>query len=130
MATLLYWKKIIFGLITGMFTFLFGGADVILSILITLVIVDYCTGVLGGIYQGNLSSEIGYKGIVRKIGIFAVVALAHMLGVALGIAEVRSVTIGFYIANEGISILENCGKMGIPLPQKLIDVLQQLKDKE
>lgn len=120
--------KYICGGLSALLTYLFGGFDLILSILLSLIIIDYITGVLSAIYNKELSSEVGYKGIFKKVGILAIIALAHLVGQAMWIEWVRDAIIGFYIANEGLSILENIGKVGVPLPQKLLSLLNQLKD--
>lgn len=120
--------KYICGGLSALLTYLFGGFDLILSILLSLIIIDYITGVLSAIYNKELSSEVGYKGIFKKVGILAIIALAHLVGQAMGIEWVRDAIIGFYIANEGLSILENIGEVGVPLPQKLLSLLNQLKD--
>ena len=112
--------------------FLWGKADGLLYALIAFMTIDYITGVIVAIVRRQLSSEVGFKGIAKKVMILALVAVGHILDqhVLGGGAVCRSAVIGFYIANEGISILENAGNLGIPLPKKLIAVLQQLKDKE
>ena len=79
------------------------------------------------INEKNLSSEIGFRGILKKVGILCVVA-AQLIGGAAGLPDIRSFVIGFYIANEAISITENAGHLGVPLPKKLMDVLKQLKN--
>lgn len=122
--------KIIWGGIIAVLNYLFGGFDVVLRVLLVLIVIDYITGVISAIYNKKLSSEVGYKGLLKKVGILAIVAVGHMVSVGLNIPEIRSMVIGFYIANESISILENTGRMGVPLPQKLIDVLARLKNKE
>ena len=116
------------GVITATLTYFLGGMDLILSILLAVIVIDYATGLINAICKGELSSEVGYKGIAKKIGILAVVALAHLIGLLTGVMGIRSLAIGFYIANEGISILENVGSLGIPFPKKLINILKQLKD--
>lgn len=118
------------GVTAAFLTYLFGGFDLILSVLITIIIFDYITGILAAIYNKNLSSEIGYRGIFKKVGIILIIALAQLVGQAVGADWIRSAIIGFYIANEGISILENIGRMGVPLPNKLLDLLKQLKDSD
>ncbi len=120
--------KAIGACLAAVFTYLFGGMDTLMQVLMCMVAIDFLSGVLGAIVQQKLSSSIGFVGIAKKVGIFLVVAVAHILGQALGIAEIRSLVIGFYMANEGISILENISKMGVPFPDKLLDILQQLKD--
>ena len=122
--------KCITGGITGILTFLFGGFDLILSILVSLVVVDYITGILAAIYNKELSSEVGYKGIIKKVGIIVIIALAHLAGQAAEIDWIRGAVIGFFIANEGISILENVGRTGVKYPKKLLDLLKQLQDND
>lgn len=118
--------------LAGMASFLWGGVDGLLYALIAFMVLDYITGVLVAIAKHELSSEIGFKGIAKKVLIMALVAVGHILDAYVlgGGAFCRSAVIGFYIANEGISILENAGELGIPLPKKLIAVLKQLKSKD
>ena len=107
-----------------------GGLDGLLYALIAFVIVDYITGVLVAIYKKKLSSAVGFKGITKKIVIFLLVAVAHVLDsqvMNMGSA-MRTAVIFFYLSNEGISILENVTKMGLPVPQKLKDVMAQIQD--
>ncbi len=118
------------GGIAAVLTFLYGGFDVILGVLMAMVILDYVSGVLGAIYTGTLSSSVGYKGIIKKIGILLVVAVAHIIGQAVGFPEIRSLVIGFYIVNEGISFIENWASVGLPIPQQLKDALEKFKDKD
>ena len=115
------------GLMLGRFL---GGMDGLLYALIAFVIVDYITGVLVAIYKKKLSSAVGFKGITKKIIIFLLVAVAHVLDanvMNMGSA-MRTAVIFFYLSNEGISILENVTKMGLPVPQKLKDVMAQIQD--
>lgn len=122
--------KLIGAALTAFLTSLFGGLDALLTVLLWLIAIDYLTGVINAIIDHKLSSEVGYKGIAKKIGILAVVAVAHLIGNAVGMPEIRGLAIGFYIANEGISILENVGKNGTIIPKKLLDILEQLRDKD
>lgn len=124
--------NIISAAVCGVCGFLWGQADGLLYALIAFMTIDYITGVIVACVGHCLSSEIGFRGIAKKVLILALVAVGHLLDTHIlgGGAVCRSAVIGFYIANEGISILENCGAIGIPLPKKLIDVLKQLKDKE
>ena len=104
--------------------------DGLLYALIAFVIVDYITGVLVAIYKKKLSSAVGFKGITKKIVIFLLVAVAHVLDsqvMNMGSA-MRTAVIFFYLSNEGISILENVTKMGLPVPQKLKDVMEQIQE--
>lgn len=106
-----------------------GGWDIALQVLITVVILDYLTGVCNAIHSKKLNSSVGLKGIVKKIGYFVIVAVAVILDRITGeTGAIRTLVIYFFVANEGISILENWGSMGLPLPQKLIDTLEQIKN--
>ena len=109
-----------------MITFLWGEADTIFCMLLCVMVIDYITGVLSAVKEKKLSSKIGFNGLLKKIGILLIVALSQMCANVLSIPETRSVVIGFYIANEGISILENAKKLGVPLPEKLKDMLKQV----
>lgn len=122
----------IFAVAAGIAGFLWGGMDGLLYALVSFMILDYITGCFVAIVKKELSSKIGFKGIAKKVLIMALVAVGHILDTHIlgGGAFCRSAVIGFYIANEGISILENAGELGIPLPKKLIAVLKQLKSKD
>ena len=115
------------GLMLGRFL---GGMDGLLYALIAFVAADYITGVLVAIYQKKLSSAVGFKGIAKKIVIFILVAVAQVLDanvMNMGSA-MRTAVIFFYLSNEGISILENVTKMGLPVPEKLKDVMAQIQE--
>ena len=123
--------KSIFAVIGAGLGYFFGGLDGLMIALIVFVVVDYVTGVIVAIINKTLSSEVGFIGIAKKVFIFLLVGIANILDVYViktG-SMVRSAVICFYIANEGISIVENAGNMGLPLPKKLKDVLEQLKEK-
>lgn len=105
----------------------FGEMDIFFKILIALAILDYFTGVCSSIYNKTTDSKIGFKGIIKKVAIFVIVVLANLLDMAIGQELIRNAVIFFYIANEGISILENCGKMDLPLPEVLQSALTQLQ---
>lgn len=122
--------KIIFSLIGGAVGYLLGGFDIMLTTLLLFIAIDYVTGVMRAIVRKQLSSEIGFKGIFGKIIILCLVALATRLDNILGAEALRYLVISFYIANEGISILENSAELGVPYPQKLKDVLEQLRKEE
>lgn len=124
--------SIISAAVCGVCGFLWGQADGLFYALIAFMTLDYISGVIVACVRRELSSEVGFKGIAKKVLILLLVAVGHLLDAHVlgGGAVCRSAVIGFYIANEGISILENCGAIGIPLPKKLLDVLKQLKDKE
>ena len=110
--------------------FLFGEFDGLMYALIAFMVLDYISGVLVAIAQKELSSKVGFKGIAKKICILMLVAVGHLIDehVLGGGVVCRSMVTGFYIANEGISVLENAAELGLPLPKKLISVLEQLKE--
>lgn len=118
--------------IATFFTHLFGGWDVALSILITFMILDYITGVIWAYIQKNLNSEVGFKGLVKKCTILIVLIVGSMLDRLLNSGEwvFRTLVAYFYIANEGISLLENISNLGVPIPAKIKDALEQLNNKE
>ena len=119
--------------IGGVMGWLFGGFDGFLYALIAFVVIDYITGVLAAIYTKQLSSEVGFKGIAKKVMIFLLVAIGNIIDVEIlkAGAVLRTAVIFFYISNEGISIIENAARLELPIPEKLIDVLRQIKpDKE
>lgn len=110
------------------FSFLFGGLDIALEVLLIVMVLDYITGLLKAWVNGNLDSRIGKKGIIKKVGYLTLVVLAVCLDHLAGdTGAIRSLVIYFFVANEGISIVENWGAMGLPLPKVLIDKLEQLK---
>nr|DAG75973.1 MAG TPA: holin [Caudoviricetes sp.] len=119
-------------IIATFFTYLFGGWDVALSILITFMILDYITGVIWAYIQKNLNSEVGFKGLVKKCTILIVLIVGSMLDRLLNSGEwvFRTLVAYFYIANEGISLLENISNLGVPIPAKIKDALEQLNNKE
>lgn len=108
-----------------------GGNDGLLYALIVFVVVDYITGVLCAVVEKNLASSIGFRGIFQKVMIFLLVGIANVLDTKiLGAgAMLRSAVIFFYVANEGISIMENAGRMGLPVPEKMKGVFRRLHDK-
>ena len=120
-------------LIATFFTYLFGGWDLALKILITFMILDYITGVIYAYVIKTLNSEIGFKGLIKKCMILAVlivgVALDRMLGND-GTWIFRTLVCYFYIANEGISLLENISNLGVPIPNKIKNALEQLNNDE
>ena len=122
--------SIVGGIVGGFLCDFLGGWDVILKALVALVILDYATGVLKAIYTKTLSSSIGFKGLIRKIVIFIVVATAVIIQGVIGNAvPLREIVIIFFVCNEGISILENASEF-VPIPDKLRETLIQLRDKE
>ena len=122
--------SIVGGIVGGFLSNLFGGYDVILSALVVLVILDYVTGVLKAVYTKTLSSAIGFKGLIRKVVIFIVVATAVTVQKVIGDAiPLREIVIIFFVCNEGISLLENASEF-IPIPERLRETLIQLREKE
>ena len=119
-------------IICGCCGFLWGTPDGLLYALIAFMIMDYITGLISAYIRKEISSATGFKGIAKKVFIMMLVAVGHILDTRVmgGGTVCRSAAIGFYIANEGISILENCSKLGLPLPQKLVNALKQIKNKE
>ncbi len=125
MTDALTWIKLAFAGICGGLSYMFGGLDAMLKILIVMMVIDYITGISAAIYSKTLCSRTGYNGILRKTAILCIVACGHMLGEAMGAAEIRSAVIGFYIANEVISITENAADLGVPLPRRLVEILDK-----
>lgn len=120
----------VFALVGALCGFLWGELNGLFYALIAFIVLDYISGLAVACVRKNLSSEIGFKGIAKKVLILILVAVGHLLDAHIlgGGSVCRSAVIGFYIANEGISILENAGNLGLPLPKKLIDILKQLKE--
>ena len=105
-----------------------GGLDMALKTLLILMVLDYITGICKSIVNKKVNSIIGLKGIVKKVGYLILVALSFLLdGVVGDTGAIRNLVVYFFVANEGISILENWGAMGLPLPSKILEVLEQLK---
>ena len=120
----------VFSLIATTFIYLMGGIDVALQSFIIVIIIDYLTGIAAAIYNKNLSSKMGFKGIIKKFCYLLVVALSVVIDNLLGQSGlIRSLVIYFFVANDGLSIIENMAEMGVKLPQKLIDALEQIKKK-
>jgi toxin secretion/phage lysis holin len=120
----------IFTGIGGVMGWIFGGLDGFLYALIAFVVIDYLTGVMAAIYTKQLSSEVGFKGIARKVAIFLLVGIGNVIDIEIlktG-AILRNAVIFFYLSNEGISIIENSAKLELPIPKKLVEVLKQIKD--
>lgn len=124
--------QLAFAAFGGFLGWFLGGIDGFLYALIAFVVIDYITGVTCAIADKNLSSEVGFIGISRKVLIFVLVGVGNILDVyILGEAGVlRTAVIFFYLSNEGISLLENSAHLGLPVPEKLKDILEQLHSKE
>ena len=118
--------QIAFSAIGGFIGWLLGGFDGFLYALIAFAVIDYITGVMCAISDKRLSSEVGFKGICRKVLIFVLVGIGNLVDVyVLGEAGVlRTAVIFFYLSNEGVSLLENSAHLGLPIPEKLKEVLQ------
>ena len=128
-----FWNTIqlIFTGIGGWLGYFLGGWDGLLYALIAFVAIDYVTGVMCAIRNHTLSSEVGFKGICRKVLIFLLVGIGSILDArVIGSGSVlRTAVIFFYISNEGVSILENAARLGLPVPEKIKVVLEQLHDR-
>ncbi len=120
--------QLIFTAIGGYLGYILGGLDGFLYALVTFVVIDYLTGVMAAIVERRLSSEIGFKGIFKKVLIFTMVAIGNILDSKIigDGGTIRTAVIFFYLSNEGISIIENSIIIGLPVPQKLKDILAQL----
>ena len=123
--------QVIFTGVGGWLGYFLGGCDGLLYVLVLFVVVDYITGVMCAAVDHKLSSEVGFKGICRKVLIFLLVGIGHVLDAQIiGTGSVlRTAVIFFYLSNEGVSLLENAGHLGLPIPEKLKVVLEQLHDR-
>lgn len=121
---------ILFACVGGWIGAFIGRIDGLVYTLLVFVLLDYITGVMVAINTKTLSSDVGFKGICRKVLIFILVGMGHLIDTHVlgGGTVVRTAVIFFYLANEGLSIMENSGKLGLPIPDKLKNVLEQLKD--
>ena len=128
-----FWSTIqfIFAAVGGWLGYFLGGCDGLLYALIAFVAIDYITGVMCAISDKTLSSEVGFKGICRKVLIFLLVGIGHIVDAqVIGSGGVlRTAVIFFYLSNEGVSLIENAAHLGLPVPDKLKAVLEQLHDR-
>lgn len=128
-----FWNMIqlMFTAVGGWLGWFLGGCDGLLYALIAFVVIDYITGVMCAINDHSLSSEVGFRGICRKVLIFLLVGIANILDVnVIGAGSVlRTAVIFFYISNEGVSLMENAAHLGLPVPEKIKVVLEQLHDR-
>ena len=128
-----FWNtmQMVFAAVGGWLGYFLGGCDGLLIALVVFASVDYITGVMCAINDQKLSSEVGFRGICRKVLIFILVGIANILDVeVIGTGSVlRTAIIFFYLSNEGVSLLENAAHLGLPVPTKLKDVLAQLHDR-
>ena len=128
-----FWNSIqfVFTAVGGWLGYFLGGCDGLLYTLLAFVVLDYLTGIMCAIVDKKLSSEIGFKGIFKKVLIFVLVGVGHLLDVqVLGeVGILRTAVIFFYLSNEGVSLIENAAHLGLPIPEKLKAVLEQLHDR-
>lgn len=121
--------SIIGGVIGGFLSYYLGGWDILLKTVVMLAVLDYITGWIKGIYQKRLSSEIGFRGLLKKMVIFIVIAVTYAIQKLIGESvPLREVVITFYICNEALSLLENAA-IFIPIPERIEEILLQLRDK-
>mgnify|MGYP001055834304 FL=1 len=128
-----FWNTIqlIFAAVGGWLGWFIGGCDGLLYALVAFVVVDYITGVMCAVADKELSSEVGFRGIAKKVLVFLLVGVANIIDVqVIGSGSVlRTAVIFFYLSNEGVSLLENAAHLGLPVPEKLKDILRQLHDR-
>ena len=128
-----FWNtvQLIFTAVGGWLGWFLGGCDGLLYALLVFVTLDYITGIMCAVADHKLSSEVGFKGICRKVLIFALVGVGHVLDThIIGTGSVlRTAVVFFYLSNEGVSLLENAAHLGLPVPAKLKAVLEQLHDR-
>lgn len=127
--------KFAMAVLGGLVGFVFGGWTTLLGILLSVVVADLLTGIIASGIEGKLNSSKGMKGIAKKVVVFFVVAVAHMLDIALGYNGniLRDATIFFFLANESLSILENVARIGVPIPgvlKRAIDILNEKSEGE
>lgn len=125
------WRTVIDTIISALgaiFYFCFGEVTGVFWVLIVFMVVDYITGVIIAIIKKKLSSSVGFKGLAKKLLILVFISLAHLLDTyVLDSAILQNIVVFFYISNEGISIIENAVKLGVPVPDKLREVLEKLR---
>ena len=126
-----YTIQFIFTVLGGWLGYFLGGCDGLLIALVAFAAIDYITGLMCAISEKRLNSKIGFKGISRKVLIFTLVGVANIIDVqVIGTGSVlRTAVIFFYLSNEGVSLLENAAHLGLPIPKKLKDILEQLHDR-
>ncbi|EOO29042.1 toxin secretion/phage lysis holin [Bacillus cereus VD133] len=122
--------KVFIATFGGFCGYFLGGWDATLKILVTMAVIDYLTGIIAAGYNGELKSKVGFKGITKKVVLFLLVGVAAQLDAAIGSnSAIREATIFFFMGNELLSILENAGRMGIPIPQPLMNAVEILGGK-
>lgn len=123
------WTSTVIGIVGGFFAAIFGQWDSILWALLVIMVLDYLTGVIKAVYTKNVSSEVGFKGLLKKITILIIVALSNVLQQITGDnVAIREIVIMFYVANEGISVLENVAVIYPRMPKAIKDILLQIRD--
>jgi toxin secretion/phage lysis holin len=124
--------QLFFTVLGGYLGWFLGGFDGFLYALLAFVVIDYITGLMVAVLEKKLSSEVGFRGIFKKVLIFVMVGIGNIVDTHLikSGSAIRTAVIFFYLSNEGISILENAGKIGLPIPEKLKTVLEQLNKEE
>lgn len=132
MKSIMEITQYIFTAIGAFIGWFLGGVDGFIYALITFVLIDYATGLMVAVLEHKVSSEVGFKGIFKKVLIFVLVAVAHIIDSYLikNGSAIRTAVLFFYLSNEGISILENVGRIGLPIPESLKNILEQLKKED
>jgi toxin secretion/phage lysis holin len=130
MKEILTYIQMAFAAIGGWLGWFLGGYDGFLYALIAFVVIDYLLGVMCAVLEKHLSSDVGARGIFKKVVIFSLIGVAHVIdqNIIGDGSAIRTAVIFFYLSNEGISIIENSTRLGLPIPDKLRDILEQLKD--
>jgi toxin secretion/phage lysis holin len=125
------WIQVTVSAVGGWFGYFLGGWDGFLYALLAFVVIDYITGLMCAVLDKKLSSEVGFRGIFKKVLIFSLVAIGHIIDKSVigDDSVIRTAVIFFYLSNEGVSILENAAHIGLPVPQKLKDILEQLHNR-
>ena len=132
MKTVEFWARLRAGLsfTLGYLSLFLGGWDALLRALLIVMVIDIMTGLLIAFREKALSSAVGFRGISKKALILLIVGLSHVLDESIGGGALRGAVLGFYISNEGLSVLENAARLGLPVPEKLKGALSQLRAKE
>ena len=128
-----FWNTIqlVFSAVGGWLGYFLGGCDGLLYTLLAFVVLDYVTGIMCAVSDKKLSSAVGFRGLFRKVLIFALVGVGHLLDVQIlgAVGVLRTAVIFFYLSNEGVSLIENAAHLGLLIPAKLKAVLEQLHDR-
>jgi len=132
MKEMFFWIKMFFGIVASLVEYLIGGYDMLLYGLLSVMCLDFISGIIAAaVFSKNLNSEVFYKGGAKKLLILVMVAVSNLIDLTLNLKMgIRSVTIGYYFANECLSIFENSVKMGLPVPKSVKDVMEQIKNKD